>query len=368
MGGMRTLGSFLAGAASVGAVVGALALAGVIDDDAAPSSITAATAPSASPAATRDSQRPVAIASSSVSEIYGRVAPGVGFVQARWGGAAPPAGGGQSATGSGFLVDRAGHVVTNEHVVDGATSFRVRLGENGAPVKATLVGRDKSADLAVLKIDPAQVKGGLKPLDLGDLSSVRPGDLAIAIGSPFGLQGTVTTGVVSALGRPIRAPNGFTIANAVQTDAAINPGNSGGPLLDSQGRVIGVNSQIRSEGGANSGVGFAIPVSAVKAELPALESGRRVEHAYLGVSTSTAQDGGARVGEVVAGGPAAKAGVRPGDTILELEGRPVQGSDALSAAVDTRRPGQRVPLVISRGGERRTLTVTLGARPDQVSG
>ena len=161
---------------------------------------------------------------------------------------------------------------------------------------------------------------------------MQPGDPAIAIGSPFGLEGTVTSGIVSALGRTIQAPNGFSISGAVQTDAAINPGNSGGPLLDDRGRVIGVNSQIRTNGGSdqNSGVGFAVPVDAVKRAIPVLEQGKDVKHAYLGVSSGPADKGGAAVGSVVSGGPAARGGLRQGDRIVEIAGTPVREPDDLS--------------------------------------
>ena len=163
-------------------------------------------------------------------------------------------------------------------------SFSVRIGVDTKPIPAQLVGKDPSSDLAVLKVDPGAVKGGLKPLELGDSNALEPGDQTIAIGSPFGLEGTVTTGIVSSLGRTIEAPNGFPIADAIQTDAAINPGNSGGPLLDGNGRVIGVNSQIKSGSGSNSGVGFAVPVATVKFVVPQIQNGGKVERAYLGVS------------------------------------------------------------------------------------
>jgi S1-C subfamily serine protease len=367
MAAMRTLATFFGGAASVGLVVGALALAGVIDDDAAPAPAQAPAATSvAEPASTTPTTKS---SSSSVADIYRRVSPGVVFVQANSGrGQLAFPGGGQAASGSGFVVDTRGDIVTNEHVVDGADQFRVRFGENGKPLVAKLIGADKSTDLAVLRVDPSQVPGGLKPLKLGDLNTVHPGDTAIAIGSPFGLQGTVTEGIVSALGRPIQAPNGFTIANAVQTDAAINPGNSGGPLLDANGRVIGVNSQIRTDNGNSTGVGFAVPVSAVRQVVPQLEQGKKIEHAYLGVATSDASSGGATVGSVVSGGPADRAGVRVGDVIVSVGGRAVNSSEGLSAAVSARQPGERVSVVIDRGGDRRTLTVELGTRPDQVSG
>ena len=168
----------------------------------------------------------------------------------------------------------------------------MRFGEDGEPIEAELLGADPSVDLALLKVDPEDVGGELQPLELGASEDLRPGDPAIAIGSPFGLAGTVTSGIVSALGRTIEAPNGFSISGAIQTDAAINPGNSGGPLLDEQGRVIGVNSQIRTGGGnANSGVGFAVPVDEIKRSLPALEKGEDPERAFLGVSSGQRRGG-----------------------------------------------------------------------------
>ena len=174
-------------------------------------------------------------------------------------------------------------IVTNEHVIENANSFQVRIGDGTKPIPARLIGKDASSDLAVLKVDPGDVQGGLKPLQLGDSTALQPGDQTIAIGSPFGLEGTVTTGIVSSLGRTIEAPNGFPIADAIQTDAAINPGNSGGPLLDGNGNVIGVNSQIKSGSGSNSGVGFAVPVATIKFVVPQIENGGKVERAYLGV-------------------------------------------------------------------------------------
>src|SRR3954462_7833869 len=177
----------------------------------------------------------------------------------------------QKGSGSGFLVSKTGEIVTNEHVVDGASRVTVRFGEHGKTLPARVVGEDASNDLAVLDVaDSAVTK--ITPLSLGSSSSLRVGQTAIAIGSPFGLSGTLTSGVVSALGRDIRSPNGHTISGVVQTDAAINPGNSGGPLLDATGQVIGVNSQIASESGSNSGVGFAIPVDTVRQVLTGLEA------------------------------------------------------------------------------------------------
>jgi S1-C subfamily serine protease len=363
MAGMIRLLSFIAGAVTVGVVVGILALAGVFDDgDATAQTAQRPPAPT-SPAAPRS-------APATVSDIYERVSPGVVFVQANSGrGQLPFPDGGQAASGSGFVIDDEGHIVTNEHVVDGGDQFVVRFGESGEPIDAELLGADPSVDLALLKVDPADVEGGLQPLELGSSEDLRPGDPAIAIGSPFGLEGSVTSGIVSALGRTITAPNGFSISGAIQTDAAINPGNSGGPLLDGEGRVIGVNSQIRTEGGDdNSGVGFAVPVDEVKRVVPALERGEEVERAYLGVRMGDAPNGGAAVGDVVPDGPAARGGLRSGDRIVEIDGTPVRDSDDVSGTVNAARPGQQVRVVVERGGERRTLTVELGTQPDQVSG
>jgi putative serine protease PepD len=263
------------------------------------------------------------------------------------------------------VIDSSGRIVTNEHVVEAGSSYRIRFGENGDPIPAQLLGSDRSSDLALLKIDPSKVPGGIKPLQLGSSGNLRPGEPAIAIGSPFGLEGTVTSGIVSALDRTIEAPNGFRISGAIQTDAAINPGNSGGPLLDGQGRVIGVNSQIASQSGSNSGVGFAVPVDQVKRVLPYLEKGQDVPHAYLGVGTGDSPQGGAQIGSVVGGGPAGKAGVRTGDRVVSIGGQPVRDSDDLSAVVNDHKPGEKVEVVVERGGERRTLTVTLGDQPSQ---
>ncbi len=344
---MSRLLFFIAGAVSVGAVVGVLAVAGVFDDEAEPPARTT------TPEATRAPSR----AAFDVAALYDRVSAGVVFVQSN---------SGQGASGSGFVISDEGHIVTNDHVVEGGDQFRVRFGEDGKPIEAKLLGADPSVDLALLKVNPEDAE--LQPLELGASENLRPGDPAIAIGSPFGLEGTVTSGIVSALGRTITAPNGFSISGAIQTDAAINPGNSGGPLLDEQGRVIGVNSQIRTDGGnANSGVGFAVPVDEIKRSLPALEKGEDPERAFLGVSSGVATEGGAEVGAVIPDGPAAEAGLREGDTIVEIADQPVREPDDVSAVVNARRPGDEVRVVVERDGERRTLTVTLGEQPEQAT-
>jgi S1-C subfamily serine protease len=350
---MSRLASFIAGAVSVGAVVGVLAVAGAFDDGGTTTTTNpAAGTPTPAPAQTISTPA----SANSVAGIYSHVSRGVVFVENDQAG--QPA-----ASGSGFVVDTSGHIVTNEHVVDGGSSFRVRFGENGDPIPAKLLGADRSNDLAVLQIDPSKVGQPLQPVQLGNSDALRPGEPTIAIGSPFGLEGTVTSGIVSALDRTIQAPNGFSISGAIQTDAAINPGNSGGPLLDDQGQVIGVNSQIATQSGSSSGVGFAIPVNQVRRVVPYLEKGQKVPHAYLGVGTNSSQAGGALVGQVVQGGPADKGGIRVGDRVVQIGGQPVRSQDDLSAAVNDHKPGERVQVVVDRGGQRRTLTVTLGTQP-----
>jgi S1-C subfamily serine protease len=361
---MRSLVSFLGGAVSVGLVVGVLAIAGVIGDKHTTTVVTS-TAPGTAPPA--KGAKVVNTQPTNVSQIYRRVSPGVAFVESTSRGGL---GGGQAATGSGFVYDAQGHIITNDHVVEGFDTFSVRVGSDQTPISARLVGKDPSSDLAVLKIDPSQVAGGLKPLTLGDSNAIAPGDQAIAIGSPFGLAGTVTVGVISSLGRTIQSPNGFPIANAIQTDAAINPGNSGGPLLDAKGQVIGVNSQIKTESGdSNAGVGFAVPVSTVKQVVPQIQSGGKIQRAFLGVSNATTNNqSGAVVSGVVGNGPAAKAGMQPGDKIVAIDGRPTTSSDDVSAAVAAHRPGDKAIVTVVRGGNRRTLTVTLGTRPEKAGG
>jgi putative serine protease PepD len=275
---------------------------------------------------------------------------------------APLGGGGtQRAQGSGFVYDDQGHVITNQHVVDGAQSVSVTLW-NGKSYDATVVGSDPSTDIAVLKVDaPASV---LEPLALADSAGVEVGDGVIAIGSPFGLDQTVTTGIVSALHRQITAPNNFAIDDAIQTDAAINHGNSGGPLLDLSGNVVGVTSQIESESGGNDGIGFAVPSNTVERIADALIADGSVEHAYLGVATADVDGStGAGISEVRTGTPAAAAGLRNGDVVTKVDSTNVGSADELRRLIDAKRPGDKVDLTVRRQGDTQTLEVTLGSRP-----
>jgi putative serine protease PepD len=266
------------------------------------------------------------------------------------------------AQGSGFVYDTSGHVVTNAHVVDGAQSVKVRF-SNGTTYTATVVGVDASTDLAVLKVDAPS--SAFHPLALADSSQAAVGDVVVAIGSPFGLENSVTAGIVSALGRSMQAPNGYTINGAIQTDAAINHGNSGGPLLDLDGKVIGVNAQIESESGGNDGVGFAIPSSTVRSIVGQLLASGSVEHAYLGVAVTASTGGaaGAQLAEVRSGTPAADAGLQVGDVITAVDGDAVSTASALQAAIDAKQPGDRVIVDYLRNGAHHTVTVTLGTRP-----
>jgi putative serine protease PepD len=297
----------------------------------------------------------------SVSDIYRDTYKGVVEITVTSNGQQTPFGGqqAQEALGSGFVYDDQGHIITNEHVVDGATSITVRFW-NGKTYSATLVGSDPSTDLAVIKVNaPASV---LEPLTLANSDDVAVGDSVVAIGSPFGLENTVTSGIVSALHREMTSPNNFSIDDSIQTDAAINHGNSGGPLLNSSAQVIGVNAQIESDSGGNDGVGFAIPSNTVKKIVSELISTGKAEHAYLGVSVETV-NGSVRIREVPSGTPADDAGLQAGDTIVSIDGQKVISSDALTSAIAAKSPGDTVSVTYSRGGTTHTVQVTLASRP-----
>ena len=351
----------LGAAIVLGAGLGAAAFS-VLDDDGS-TVVRQVTVTTAEPASS---------ASPTVSDIYDRASKGVVEISATSGGGL----GGPSsrAQGSGFVYDEQGHVVTNQHVVAGADTFRVSLW-NGKEYAARLVGADPSTDLAVLKIDaPRSV---LHPLALANSAEVSVGDPVLAIGSPFGLEGTLTQGIVSALHRQMTAPNNYTITDTIQTDAAINHGNSGGPLSDATGRVIGVNAQIESDSGGSDGVGFAIPSNTVKPIVMQLVSAGSVAHAYLGITMTGVADG-VMVTEVRPDTPAARADLQAatgttvengeevpegGDVILSFDGTKVSSPSDLQAAVDARKPGDTVELTILRDGKRLSVEVTLDERP-----
>jgi putative serine protease PepD len=323
----------------------------------------------------------------SVGEIYKRDAPSVVQITVTTNGGGNGffgQSGSSQAQGSGFVYDSQGDIVTDQHVVAGASSIAVMF-SNGASYKATLVGSDASSDLAVIKVNaPSSL---LHPLTLADSGSVQVGDDVVAIGSPFGLQGTVTSGIVSALHRDIKAPNQFTITDTIQTDAAINHGNSGGVLLNASGQVIGVTAQIDSESGGNDGVGFAIPSNTVRSVVSQLVGGGSVQRAYLGVHIQTIPSdvasqlnmaAGVEVTQVLAGTPGAKAGLKAstssqvvngqpyatgGDVITAVDGQSVSSADTLQSEIAGKKPGTKVTLTVSRGGDTKQITVTLGTRP-----
>ncbi len=275
-----------------------------------------------------------------------------------------------TSTGSGFLIDEAGDIVTNYHVIEGANRSKgvtVRF-EDNVTRTAAVVAQDPNNDLALLKVNMAGVPQ-VRPLELGDSTTVRVGDPTLAIGNPFGLDRTLTSGLVSALQRQIQAPSGFSIDNVIQTDAPINPGNSGGPLLDAAGRVIGINSQIETGGGSGQGsvgIAFAIPVNTAKEFMPSLKEGRKVEIAYLGADGISAPGSshGVIVRSVEQGSPAASAGLAVGDKIIAVSGRRVATISDVDQLVDAHLPGQTMTIRTQRGSHMQTFAVKLGSRSE----
>jgi putative serine protease PepD len=294
----------------------------------------------------------------SIGEIYKRSNKGVVEITVTTSAGSSAFGGPQSrAQGSGFVYDTKGDIVTNQHVVAGASSVSVRL-SSGATYTARVVGSDASTDLAVIRIDaPSSV---LSPLALADSSNVAVGDGVVAIGSPFGLEDTVTSGIVSALHRQITSPNNFGIDDAIQTDAAINHGNSGGPLLNTSGQVIAVAAQIESDSGGSDGVGFGIPSNTVRSVVSQILATGKAEHAYLGVAV---QGETAKVAQVRTGTPAAKAGLRVGDVITRVNGTRVGSAGDLQGVIGSKRPGTTVSITYTRSGSTHVVRVTLAARP-----
>jgi putative serine protease PepD len=277
--------------------------------------------------------------------------------------------GASDGTGTGFVVDDQGHIVTAAHVVDGATSVSVEF-EDGTTRQATVLGKDDATDVAVIKIDASGLT--LHPLTLGSSASLNVGDDVAVIGDPFGYARSLSTGVVSGVDRTVQAPNGFTVAHAIQTDAAMNPGNSGGPVLGADGKVVGIADQIATGGGADqsSGVGFAVPIDLVKSALKTLEAGGTVRHAYLGVASADSSTGtsGATVSTLTNGGPGDDGGLRVGDIVTTLGGSDVADSTDLVAAIAAHQPGDNVAVTVRRGSNTEHLTVTLGTQPAQATG
>jgi S1-C subfamily serine protease len=336
-----------------------------------------------------------------VNQIYKADGEGVAFIESQiepqeteslnpFGEIEPESGGG-TATGSGFVIDDEGHILTNNHVVEGASKVTVKLGDSEKTYDAEVVGTDPGTDIALLQVDaPAKE---IQPLTLGHSSEAEVGDPVVAIGNPFGLDRTVTSGIVSALQRQIEAPNGFSISHVIQTDAAINPGNSGGPLINSAGEVIGINAQIATGGGGNGnvGIGFAIPIDTVRAEIEQLKTNGEVDHAFIGITGGTVTpelakavnlpvDEGVIVQSVVKGSPADKAGLEAGNTsatiegqevrlggdiITEVDGKKLKSMDELVEIIQGSKPGDQLELTIIHNGDEKTADVTLGTQPQE---
>jgi S1-C subfamily serine protease len=397
----RALGSvaplLIAAVVGGGVALAGAEVTGLLDDD-TDAVETAGPAEASAPAVFEESSR------KSINQIYRESAPGVvqitttsiatvepdpflspfGFPEQQE----------QRALGSGFVIDKSGRIVTNAHVVERARKIEVSF-SNRDSVEARLVGQDPSTDLAVLKVDVDA--RALTPLQLGNSDAVRVGDSVVAIGNPLGLERSVTAGIVSALHRPLTAPNDFTIDDVIQTDAAINSGNSGGPLLGANGRVIGVNTAIATGNtGArgNIGIGFAVPINTVRDVASQLIDRGRVEHPFLGVGAQAIDkeiaelfnlpvEKGLLVVRVYEGSGADKAGLRAGDTevvvagesyrlggdvIVEVDGEAVETPQELSQAVAAKKPGDKIKVEAYRGDDKRSFEVTLGRRPASAQG
>jgi putative serine protease PepD len=302
-----------------------------------------------------------------INDIYKNASPGVVDITVTaqtGGGGFGQFGGGSQQTqgeGAGVVYDTKGNILTDEHVVSGATSVKVKF-QDGTVASAKVLGTDPSTDVAVIHVDVPASK--LHPIAFADSSTAQVGDEVVAIGSPFSLPETVTAGIVSQVGRSITAPNNYTIPGAIQTDAAINPGNSGGPLLDANGHVLGLNDQIQTNSGSNAGVGFAIPSNTVARIANAIIAGHPVKHSYVGVELNGNSSGGAQVQSVQPGSPAESAGIQPGDIVTAINGKAISSTEGFIATVDNFPPGDKITLTINRGGQTHTITITLGTRPN----
>jgi S1-C subfamily serine protease len=389
---LRAVVALVAAAVLGGAVaVGAVAALGGLDGG--------TTVVTETPSAASPGLAPRSGAAMTVHEIYERAASGVVRVNATSnstsssGTPSPFGAQGVSALGSGFVIDKTGHIVTNYHVVEGADEVTVSF-SNRDTVKAEIVGTDPSSDLAVLRVQTAA--SALTPLPLGNSDNVQVGDPVVAIGNPFGLDRTVTAGIVSALQRLITAPNQFTIDHVIQTDAPINHGNSGGPLINARGQVIGVNTQIETGDSAtgNVGIGFSVPSNTVKDVVAQILKTGRVEHAYLGISGQAVTPdvaetynlpvkAGVLVGSVTSGSGADKGGLKGGarqvvvagdtfvlggDIIVSFDGHKISSIEELRDAVASHSPGDKVELVIYRDAHKTSVTVTLGRQPPSPQG
>jgi S1-C subfamily serine protease len=387
---LRSGAALVAAAVLGGAVaVGGVALLGGLD-----STTTVVTETGAAPS---PGLAPASGDAMSVNEIYERASSGVVRINASDNSTSSSTSpfGQNAALGSGFVIDKSGHIVTNYHVVRDAGRVTVSF-SNRDTVQAEVVGTDPSTDLAVLRVETAA--SALTPLSMGNSDAVRVGDPVVAIGNPFGLDRTVTAGIVSALQRLIQAPNRFTIDHVIQTDAPINPGNSGGPLLNARGQVIGVNTQIETGTGSsatgNVGIGFAVPSNTVKDVVAQILRTGRVDHAYLGISGQPLTEdvaerynlpveAGVLVGSVTDDSGADNAGIQGGktevvvagvsytlggDIIVAFEGKKISSVEELRDAISGKKPGDKVSLVIYRDASRKSVTVTLGRQPASPQG
>jgi S1-C subfamily serine protease len=383
---IHAFGSAFLGGAIV-AVVGLLALASGLVSTGGGSTSTRSGVVAASGATPAAAVTTDASGAGTVNQIYKADANGVAFIESKVSEGV--------ASGSGVVLDDEGHVLTNNHVIEGATEVTVSLESEGKMYPATVVGTEPNSDLALLEVEAPASK--LHPLKLGDSDAMEVGDPVVAIGNPFDLQRTVTSGIVSALQREIQAPDGVTIDHVIQTDAAINPGNSGGPLINAAGEVIGINSQIATGGSGsegNVGIGFAIPINTAKEEIAQLESGTADEHGYLGISGATITpelakafnlpvEEGVLVQQVEEGGPAAAAGIQGattaasvegtefglgGDIITAVDGEAIASTEALVEGISDAHAGETVELTVVREGKTASVSVQLAERPATSAG